>query len=286
MNNHQQLQALYGLKYNPFLSDIPVDGLWGHPSAKNFTARIEHLVEHGGFAIICGEPGLGKSKTLHGLADKLAANSDLTVGVIERPQSKLSDFYREMGDVFGVDLTPSNRFRGFKVLRERWRNHIKSYLVRPVLLIDEAQEVSTTCLNELRLLGSARFDSECLLTTILCGDNRLIDRFRSVDLLPLGSRIRTRLNLETLSTSELADFVDHALKHAGASHLMTAGLKHTLCEHAAGNLRVLCNMASDILVAGVECDAAKLDEELFFSVFAAPHRAPSKPKKQKRGRSR
>ena len=71
---------------------------------------------------------------------------------MERPQSSLSDFYREMGTLFGVNLSPSNRYGGFTALRERWKNHIKSTLFRPVLLVDEAQEMLTPCLNEIRLL--------------------------------------------------------------------------------------------------------------------------------------
>ena len=51
---------------------------------------------------------------------------DVVVGVIERPQSKNSDFYRELGDIFGVKLTPSNRWGGFKALRERWKAHMAS----------------------------------------------------------------------------------------------------------------------------------------------------------------
>ena len=81
------------------------------------------------------------------------------VGVMERPQSSLRDFYREMGELFGVNLSPTNRYGGFKALRQRWLEHIKSTLFRPVLLIDKAHEMMTSSLNELRLLGNAEFDS-------------------------------------------------------------------------------------------------------------------------------
>jgi type II secretory pathway predicted ATPase ExeA len=64
-----------------------------------------------------------------------------------------------------------------------------------VLLIDEAQLVSADCLTELRILQSDHFDSQSLLFTILCGDGRLPERFRSAELLPLGSRIGPRLPL-------------------------------------------------------------------------------------------
>ena len=157
--NDKQLLALYGLKYNPFLPDIPIEALWQPPGIELFITRINNLVTHGGFALISGEAGVGKSKILHILANRLGKVGDLVVGVMERPQSSMADFYRELGEVFNVNLTPANRYGGFKALRTRWRDYIKTTLLRPVLLVDEAQEMPAECLNELRLLGSAHFDS-------------------------------------------------------------------------------------------------------------------------------
>jgi general secretion pathway protein A len=63
-----------------------------------------------------------------------------------------------------------------------------------VLLIDEAQEMSPAALCELRLMASACFDSQPLLCIVLVGDARLIEKLRREELIPLGSRIRTRLS--------------------------------------------------------------------------------------------
>ena len=93
--------------------------------------------------------------------------------MIERPQSKSPDFYRELGDIFAVKLAPHNRWCGFKALRERWKAHVASSRIRPVLLIDEAQEMSPDVLSELRILSSADFDATSLLTVVLSGDGRL-----------------------------------------------------------------------------------------------------------------
>ena len=75
-----------------------------------------------------------------------------------------------MGDLFGVELRPHNRWAGAKVLRERWQTHIDASLARPVLVVDEAQEMLSTVLSELRLLCSTRLDSHILLTVVLAGD--------------------------------------------------------------------------------------------------------------------
>jgi len=155
----RQLLSLFSLKYDPFRPTVPPENLWQTTASEAFFGRVEALSAHGGFALITGEPGLGKSKLLQLLSRRLDQFDDITVGIMERPQSKLGDFYRELGELFGVPLSVANRYGGFQALRERWRDHIKTTLLRPVLLIDEAQEVPTGCLNELRLLSSARFDS-------------------------------------------------------------------------------------------------------------------------------
>ena len=163
------------------------------------------------------------------------------------PVHRRHDFYRELGALFGVQLSPHNRWAGCKVLRERWQDHIDAALSRPVLIVDEAQEMVPKVLAELRLLASTRLDSHILLTVVLAGDGRLSERFRTDELLPLGSRIRVRMALERATPEELQECLKFALTKAGAPKLMTAELIATLCDHAQGNVRALMNMASELL---------------------------------------
>ena len=266
--NNKQLLAYYGLKWNPFLPSIPVEALWHPPQMNSFIFRLESMTMNGGFALISGEPGLGKSKTLQIIAHQFSKLDEVIVGVMERPQSSVSDFYREMGALFGVNLSPANRYGGFKDLRERWKNHVKTTLFRPILLIDEAQEMLSGCLNELRLLNSVDFDSQNLLTTVICGDDRLPERFRTKTLVSLGSRMQFRLKLDPYTRDDLLDYMGHCLNQAGAPHLMTKTLIKTLVDHCAGNLRVLNNMASELLASGIEKELSQLDEKLFIEVFS------------------
>lgn len=274
----KNIRALYGLKYNPFLPNLPVDVLWVAPEAENFARRVQAMISQGGFAMITGDPGQGKSKTLQWIAKRLSTIPDITVGVMERPQSQLADFYRELGELFGVGLTPLNRYGSFTALRAKWKTHCLSTLVRPVLLIDEAQEVSSACLTELRLLQSVCFDSDSLLFTILCGDGRLPDRFRTPELLPLGSRIRARLHMTPLAPEQLQQYLSFALEQAGYPQLMTPELIQTLAAHSLNNLRVLNHMAAEMLDAAAERNLPRLDESLYLELFSP---APSKPRRNK-----
>jgi type II secretory pathway predicted ATPase ExeA len=268
----KSLTALYGLKWNPFSPDIPNEALLMMPAIDHFCWRVEHLIREGGFAMITGDPGAGKSVALRLLHKRLSAQPDLCVGVLTRPQSRISDFYREMSLMFGVALTPHSRWMPFQALRQKWAAHIESTHLRPVLLIDEAQEVNTFVLSEIRLLTSTQFDSRSILTVVLCGDDRLTDRLREPAQMPLASRIRARLTLGEAQPKELLEWLRYSLEEAGQPHLMSAELMATLCEHAAGNYRALANLANELLAAAVKREAKLLDEKLFFEVFAPPQK--------------
>lgn len=273
---NRKLLALYGLKWNPFSPELPLEALHVTAVMENFCWRIEQaLVQEGGFALVSGEPGSGKSVVLRLLADRLAQIRDISVGAITHPSSNLADFYREMGDLFAVELKPHNRWGGFKALRERWIAHLEGTLLRPVLLIDEAQDMHPAVLSELRLLSSMQFDSRILLTVIMAGDHRLTSKLRRDDLLPLGSRIRTRLIMEYAGREELMACLKHLLKTAGNTQLMTPELMHTLCDHAVGNYRVLTTMSAELLSCAAQQEITRIDEKLYLEVFG------STPKKAK-----
>jgi len=276
-----QLQALYGLKWNPFSQELPTHALYIPERMANFCWRIENvLIREGGFAMVHGDPGTGKSVLLRYLAGRLERMPDLIIGTLSHPQSQLGDFYREMGEVFGVPLTPTNRWGGFKALRERWLSHLESCKQRPVLIIDEAQEMGPQVLSEIRLMSSARFDSLPLLCIILAGDARLPERLRREELLPLGSRIRCRYATEYASREELGACLEHLLTAAGNPGLMTPDLRSTLCDHAAGNFRILTAMASDLLTTATQRNLPQLDEKLYLEVFAQPNVPPQRRRRQ------
>ena len=103
---------------------------------------------------------------------------------------------------------------------------------------------------------------------VFAGDGRFNSKLRREELLPLGSRIRTRLTMKYASHDELRTCLHHLLDSAGNARLMTPELITVLCEHAIGNYRVLTGMAAELLATAAQRELTQLDEKLFLERFA------------------
>ena len=199
----------------------------------------------------------------------LKQRRDVTVAHLDRPQSKMADFYRELADAFPVSVGASNRWGGFRMLRERCRSSIESKLLRPVLLIDEAQEIPEAVMSEIRILTSDDFDSRSLLTVVFAGDSRLQANLATPEMLPIESRLRVKVTLQAQATPELTRAMQELCAKAGNPNLMTPGLMPTLADHAHGNFRSLMHIANELLAEAYERKADKIDEKLYMEVMSS-----------------
>jgi general secretion pathway protein A len=114
---------------------------------------------------------------------------------------------------------------------------------------------------------------------VLSGDGRLLEMLRQDQLVPLGTRIRTRLVMEAASSDDLLALLSHALATAGNATLMTAELKETLVAHSAGNCRLLMTMAAELLAYGMAHELKQLDEKDYLDAFQLAHPRPATRKK-------
>jgi len=265
----QQLKSYLGLKWNPFLSDVPVENMHVDERMASFFWRVEQLVLDGGYGLVTGEPGNGKSVILRQLHHHLLKIPDVYVRTVARPQSRLRDFYREIGLLFGIEIHASNRYGSFQKLRDQWLTQIGRKLFRPVLLIDEAQEMPEEVLSEIRILGSSDLDARCILAVVFSGDERFLKNLQTPALLPLESRIRIRLNLDGRSSEMLHSLLTHTLREAGNEELMTPGVIKALSEQSLGNLRAMMTAGNELIAQAVQRNRTQVDEDLYFEVFRA-----------------
>jgi len=85
--NNSEIRSLYGLKHNPFLPDVPPEALYAIPGTERFAQRVQTMAAQGGFALITGEPGLGKSKTLQQVGRLLPGTRRAVPGQLVAGQS-------------------------------------------------------------------------------------------------------------------------------------------------------------------------------------------------------
>lgn len=272
MNATARMRA-YGLAWNPFTAGIPTSAALVDSQLERFLWQMDELVLEGGFALITGDNGSGKSVALRLLRESLEKTRDNVVVTLARPQSSVADFYRELGASFGTPIGASNRWGGFNALREKWRAKLDATSARPVVLIDEAQDMNAAVLAEIRSLTSDRLDSRHLLTVVLCGDERLFASLDTRDLRPIASRVRVRLTRASLDPSAAEDALAHAMKEAGNSDLFSAGVVAKLAEHSLGNWRALMNASSELLQHALRREApTPIGEQLFFDVHGGAGR--------------
>ena len=127
--------------------------------------------------------------------------------------------------------------------------------------------MSPGLLHELRLMASARFDSQPLLCVVLAGDSRLTDKLRRDELLPLGRRIRSRLALSTLCRTNCWPVSTICSQRRRAAIDEPATASHAV-RTRGGNYRVMTTLAGELLAVAAQRELPALDEKLYFDVFA------------------
>lgn len=259
-----QFKSFFGLNWNPFLSEQPINAFFEEEHVNQFCWSVEQLVCDGGFAVLTGDPGSGKSTAMRILQARLNKVPELCVRIIDRPQSSMRDFYREMAAAFGVEIRTSNRFASFNKLREQWLSIIQTNLFRPILIVDEAQYLADDVLEEIRFLGSAELDSRCILAVIFAGDNRLLKKFQTPEVLPLFSRVRVSLSLGSRTPEIMKKMLICSLKNAGNSELISNGVIKALSEQYLGNPRAMMLAANQLLMIALQKEVRQIDENLYF----------------------
>ena len=120
--------ARFGLSFHPFATALPPGACQITTEMAHVLGRCDHLVTSGGFALIVGDAGTGKSTLLRCLQARLGEHTDLVTGVLTRPQASVADFYRELGSLFGVCLlyTSLSWIRHHRIhLQKLWNSLIR-----------------------------------------------------------------------------------------------------------------------------------------------------------------
>ncbi|WED26259.1 AAA family ATPase [Vibrio sp. DW001] len=201
------------------------------------------LGDGGGFAMLTGEVGTGKTTVSKAMLASL--NDDVKAGLILNPTFSETDLLEAICDEFNVQYpekaTLKQLTKGIhQYLLENYANGVQS-----LLLIDEAQHLSSQVLEQLRLLTNLETDSQKLLKVLLIGQPELQVKLQTVELRQLSQRITGRYHLLPLSDKEVFQYIEFRLHIAGSQHsLFSAKASKVIAKHTQGVPRLI-NLVCD-----------------------------------------
>ncbi len=237
----------FGLKELPF--SIAPDTRYLYMSDRHREA-LAHLIyginSEGGFILLTGEVGTGKTTVCRCLLEQIPESSD--IAFVLNPKLTAEELLATVCDELGIHYPEGNT--SIKVFVD----HINAYLLdaharghKTVLVIEEAQNLSTDVLEQVRLLTNLETNQRKLLQIIMIGQPELKDKLSRPELRQLAQRITARYHLCPLSRKEVAAYINHRLVVAGARNKLfpnlTIGKLYRLSSGIPRLINLLCDRA-------------------------------------------
>lgn len=243
-------EAFYGFAEKPF--NITPDPKYLFLSSQHQEA-ISHLLygvqERGGFIVITGEVGTGKTILCRYLLKQL---DDRTEGaVILNPSLSELELLQAINEDFGIRSTGTTKkalldeLNAFLLERRR-----RGYNM--VLVIDEAQNLTPAVLEQLRLLSNIETETEKLIQIILLGQPELRDLLARDDLRQLAQRVTARYHLDPLNAGETGAYIHHRMAVAGNAHAvhLSRSILRRIYRATGGTPRLINVLCDRLLLAG------------------------------------
>jgi general secretion pathway protein A len=239
----------FGLVESPFSISVNPRYLFMSPRHRDALAHLLYGVgSGGGFILLTGEVGTGKTTINRALLEQLPGNVDLAI--VLNPALSAVELLATVCDELAIDYPKDDH--SLKDLTDALHrfllnNHDKGR--KTVLMIDEAQHLDFDVLEQIRLLTNLETDSEKLLQIILIGQPELTEKLGRPELRQLNQRITARYNLEALSLEETNAYIRHRLQVAGlpsGRELFAPGVVRAIHKRAQGiprQINLLCDRA-------------------------------------------
>jgi len=188
--------------------------------SERHTEALAHLIygitEAGGFVQLTGEVGTGKTTLVRGLLEQLPENAVLAL--VLNPQLSRVEFLAAICEELGIDdVDDPTSIKSLNTALNKYLLANYSEGRRTVLLVDEAQNLATDVLEQVRLLTNLETSQQKLLQITLVGQPELRELLARNDLRQLAQRITGRYHLEPLSRDETSEYIRHRLSVAGGS---------------------------------------------------------------------
>ncbi len=256
-------ESYFGLKEKPF--SIAPDPRYIYLSDAHEDA-LAHLLfgvqEGGGFALLTGEVGTGKTTLLRTLVQQLPEHIDLAL--VFNPMLSPLQFVATVCDELKIPYDDDKAT--LKLLIDALNKHLlEAYLDgrRTILVIDEAQSLSVDVLEQVRLLTNLETTREKLLQIILIGQPELRETLARTDMRQLAQRITDVFHLEPLGIREVRNYLTHRLTIAGAQKSIFSDSAVRAIYSASGGVPRLVNeLADKALLAAYAGEKRQVDKKM------------------------
>ncbi|HEX7530376.1 MAG TPA: AAA family ATPase [Pyrinomonadaceae bacterium] len=240
----------YGLKELPFALTPDPRYIYFTPSHTEVMANLHYGIESGkGLIVVTGEVGTGKTTMLRWVMQRL--DRTVLVAYIFNPRLSVPEFYQHLAALFDIQNWSSKSdllIELGKVLESR---HSRG--LRTVLIVDEAHGLSTSVLEEVRLLCNFESDTAKHLQIVLTGQPELRAVLNNPDLRQLKQRVALRCDVKALpNVEETAQYINSRLKVAGAMRpdIFSPGAVDYIFRCSEGIPRNINNLCDNALLNG------------------------------------
>lgn len=252
----------YGLRKAPFeMTPDPAFLYLGESHREGLATLVYAIQSRKGFAVLTGEVGTGKTTLLNALLGRLDAKT--AAAYVFNPKLDTLDFFKilfEELEIGGGCVTKADYLLSLnRFLIDR---HDKD---EPTLLIlDEAQNLSTELLEEIRLLSNLETASSKLIQIVLVGQPELAEILSRPELRQLRQRISLRHNLRPFDRAETADYIAQRLVRAGyvGPPLFRANALRVVFDRTRGIPRLINALCDSSLLIGYSRDRSMLEAAL------------------------
>ena len=232
----------------------------GHREALATLVYAVH--ERKGFIVITGEVGTGKTTVLNALLHRV--DPDVQTAFVFNTALSTEDFFSCLFEE--LEIEPLEPFRKSGVLR-RLNAHLIDRLEKgkkTLLIVDEAQNLSTELLEEIRMLSNLETPESKLLQIVLVGQPELGERLDRPELRQLRQRVELRHEIEPLTLDETSEYVQDRLVVAGhpKGDLFTGGAIAEIYRRARGIPRVINVICDNALLIAFGRDATRVTQAI------------------------
>jgi general secretion pathway protein A len=243
----------------PFSRELAPNQVFSSKGHQELLARLRHAIETGFLAVITGQVGSGKSTAIRSLMHSLDASRYRYI-YIASSELTPAEFYRNL--LYQINVRPSRNLAENKRLASQNILELYQKGIKPLIIIDESQELAVPMLSELRFVLNYQADSFSPLTVILSGQPQLTETLRLQVLECIRQRITVHYHLPCLEEEEISAYILHHLKIAGGDkQIFTEEAIKLIYQFSKGIARRINNICRYAIVAAVVADKPVIDEE-------------------------